>query len=171
MGVHGDPDQSFVWYYKAAAQGLPDAQYKIGFCLEKGMGTIRSDSEAVTWYRKAAEQGLVDAQLALAICYEEERGVKRDYRQKLYWYRAAAEQGMAHAQAKAARCYYYGQGVDERDYAEAYKWALIADRNGSEEAGELLEALRKNYEKRITPEHLAEGEKRANTFKPKKAQR
>jgi len=42
---------------KAAEQGDAEAQSKLGFRYERGMGVPRSLAEAVKWYHKAAEQG------------------------------------------------------------------------------------------------------------------
>ena len=45
----------------AADQGLADAQFKSGVCLEHGQGVSRDLSEAARYYKMAADQGVVEA--------------------------------------------------------------------------------------------------------------
>lgn len=66
-------------------------QYKIGECLEKGIGVEKNSRAAVEWYQKAAEKDNEKAIIALAHCYEDGIGVQKDlkkayqlYHNKLY---------------------------------------------------------------------------------------
>jgi TPR repeat protein len=63
-GVDKDYQQAIAWYTKAAAQQFADAQFRLGFMNEKGLGTPQSDQAAVDLYQKAAHNGSVDAQRA-----------------------------------------------------------------------------------------------------------
>jgi TPR repeat protein len=49
------------------------------------------------------------------------------------------------------------------DPVEAYKWLLLAARQGDEHAKKTMTIL----ENKITPEQIAEGQKRAREFKPR----
>ena len=73
------------------------------------------------------------------------------------------EDNFALAQYDLGMCYQYGTGVAE-DSVEAYKWLLLAARQGDEDA--------KNYttwmeSKQLKPEQIAQGQKRAREFKPR----
>ncbi len=49
------------WYLSAARQGRPEAEYKVGYLFEKGMGIPASKSDAIAWYQKASAHGYPDA--------------------------------------------------------------------------------------------------------------
>lgn len=50
-------DEAYEWCLRAALNGLPKAQYTLGYFLENGTGTHRDILEASRWYRKAAGNG------------------------------------------------------------------------------------------------------------------
>ena len=77
------------------------------------------------------------------------------------WYRKAAEQNYAAAQYNLAICYERGDGV-AKDWAEAYKWLLLAARQGDEDAKKNMTEL----ESKLTPEQIADGKTRARDFVP-----
>jgi TPR repeat protein len=54
-----------TWYQKAADQGFAEAQFRLGYMYEKGLGTKASLDDAIAQYKKAASNGSVDAQRAL----------------------------------------------------------------------------------------------------------
>ena len=118
--------------------------------------------EAVKWYRKAAEQNFAKAQHNLGICYEQGEGVAKDQVEAVKWFRKAAEQNYALAQNNLGVCFYNGDGV-AADWVEAYKWRLLAARQGDEDAKKSMTVL----ESKLTPEQVAQGQKRANDFKPR----
>ena len=78
------------------------------------------------------------------------------------WYRKAAEQNDADAQYNLAVCLEKGEGVG-KDPVEAYKWVSLAARQGDENAKKTMTTL----ENKMTPEQIAEGQKRARDFKPR----
>lgn len=45
-----------VWYDRAAAQGHPEALFKMGVMYENGWGVKRSLSRAVSWFQRAVKQ-------------------------------------------------------------------------------------------------------------------
>jgi TPR repeat protein len=65
QGVARDEAQAAVWLRKAADQGLPRAQYKLGVMYEKGQGVAQDNAQALAWYRKAADQGFEEAKSRL----------------------------------------------------------------------------------------------------------
>ena len=163
--VAKDDAKAAVWYRKAAEQGQADAQYAYGLCCFKGKGVAQDYVEAVKWFRKAAEQGNADGQNGLGICYVEGKGVPEKYGEASMWFRKAAEQGNAPAQLSLADNYYRGKGV-QKDFVEAYKWASLPSASGDESALKWRDYLMS----KMTPEQIAEGQKRAAAFVPKKSE-
>ncbi len=117
------------------------------------------------WGRDA-EQGDADAQNNLGAMYEVGQGVLRSYVEALKWYRRAAQQGDAYAQYRLGFMYYMGQGVsrDYLHYVEAYAWLSLAAARGENRARPLREIVAG----KMTPEQIAEAEKLAREWKPKK---
>jgi len=157
------------WCRKAAEQGDADAQYKLGCCYWRGRGVTRDEQEAVKWYRKAAEQGNVEAQFWMGFSYDVGLGVSKDDKEAVKWYRKAAEQGDAAAQWSLGIFCFNGKGVPQ-DYVEAYKWYNLAAANdltakASAAIGVQSPAeLRDQIANRMTPDQIAEGQRRASQF-------
>ena len=161
-GVAKDQVEAVKWVRKAAEQNLARAQKNLGICYDKGEGVTKDQAEAVKWFRKAAEQNYADAQNDLGASFYNGEGVAKDQVEAVKWFRKAAEQNLAKAQFNLNVCYYNGEGV-AKDYVEAYKWLLLAARQGDEDAKKNLTAL----ESKLTPEQIADGQKRAREFKPR----
>jgi len=109
-----------------------------------------------THLKKAAEQGDADAQYDLATMYHNGEGVPQNYAEAAKWYKKAAEQGDEISQHNLARMYLRGEGVPQ-DYIEGYVWLSIASAKGHEEAKQDLLVI----ESEMTPEHIAEAQKKA----------
>jgi TPR repeat protein len=77
--------------------------------------------------------------------------------------RVAAELGLSSAQSDLGVQYARGRGVERND-VEAYKSFTIAIKNGRQEAA----TNRKLLEKRMSDQNIAEGERQAAEFVPKK---
>ena len=88
--------------------------------------------------------------------------MESDQVEAVKWYRKAAEQNYAAAQYNLGICYEYGRGVTE-DSVEAYKWVLLAARQRDEDAKNYMTVMES---KLLTPELIANGQKRAREFKP-----
>jgi TPR repeat protein len=88
--------------------------------------------------------------------------VARDWVQAVKWYRKAAEQNFAAAQLNLGLCYVRGDDVAD-DLVEAYKWLLLAARQGDEDAKKRMTWLENN----LRPEQIAQGQKRTREFKPR----
>jgi len=163
LGVGKDLVEAVKWYRKAAEQNNAAAQHDLGFCYENGQGVEKDEVEAVKWYRKAAEQNNPGAQNGLGICYYNGQGVAKDEVEAVKWYCKAAEQNFAIAQNNLGLCYAQGKGVT-KDEVEGYKWFLLA-------AGQGFDAAKKNMavsESQLTREQIAEGQKLARNFRPRK---
>lgn len=56
-GAEEDKIESAKWFHRAAEQGNPDAQYRLGLCFFKGEGVVRDAVEAYKWLLLAAISG------------------------------------------------------------------------------------------------------------------
>ena len=161
-------DQKPIEEVKAKAEaGDAESEMELGRRYNKGEGVVKDQVEAVKWIRKAAEQNLAAAQYNLGVCYGRGDGcrdaVAEDDVEAAKWYRKAAEQNYAAAQYNLGVCYDRGDGVAE-DWVEAYKWLLLAAKQGHKAPKEHMTLLES---KLLTPEQTAQGQKRAQAFKPR----
>lgn len=154
----------------AAEKGHPRAQNLLGFIYdkgnipraddgefiyEKGWGMTQDYAEAARWYRRAAEAGFIKAQNNMGWMYYEGRGVPKDYREAAKWFYNAALRGDADGQSNLGLMYQFGLGV-EKDRVEACRWYLLAEAQGNQTASGNMSTIR------ITPEGMAEAQKRAS---------
>ncbi len=163
IGVPTNYDEMVKWCRKAAEQGYAVAQNALGVWYEQGFGVKQDYVEAAKWYCKAAGQGNVEAQEKFAEFLSYGKGVPQDYVEALKWYRKAADQGDAVAQYSLGNQYYRGYGVI-RDYVEADKWFNLASAQGLDFARKSLSVV----EQSMTPGQIAEAQKLAREFVPKK---
>ena len=104
-GLDQNDLEALSWYLKAANQNWPDAQYRLGYMYETGLGTAKDVQRAVSLYRSAAEGGYPDAQNLLGVLYATgSDGLPHDDNLAVDWYRKAAEQGFAKAEKISATC-------------------------------------------------------------------
>ena len=146
-----------------AESGDASAQFNLGHSYYMGEGVTKNYVEAVKWCRKAAEKNNASAQFNLGVCYSNGNGVVEDDVEAVKWYRKAAEQNDAYAQYNLGTCYASGEGVP-KDAVQGYMWFLLAGVQGTELAKKNIEII-KNM---MTPEQIAEGQKLAREFKPRK---
>ena len=88
----------------------------------------------------------------------------KDFAQAVTWTRKAAGQGYSHAQFGLSLLCERGDGI-AKDYVEAYKWSSLAASQGGEQEKQWLAIL----ERRMTKEQIAEGQRLAREFMPRKA--
>ena len=161
-GVPQDDEGAVKWFRKAAEQGDADAQFLLGLTYEIEGSPIKDYKEAVKWFRKAAEQGNADAHYYLGRSYYDGKGVVQDYKEAVKWYQKAAEQNHVGAQSGLGWMYYKGEGVPQ-DYVTAHVWYNLAGA-GNETVRELRDSIAKN----MTPVQIAEAQRLAREWKPKK---
>jgi len=156
--------QVLVEIRAGADKGDAKARYELGRAFFSGtLGVARDETEAVKWFRKAAEQNVADAQYNLGVCYAIGQGVTEDDAEAVKWFRKAAEQNYADAQYNLGVCYDSGEGV-AKDEIEAYKWWLLAAGHGNDDAKYNMTIV----ENKMTREQIAEGQRLARDFKPRK---
>ena len=93
-GVKKDHKRAAGWHLLAADAGLADAQFALGYLLEKGTanGTVLDTPDfvgAVHWYSRAANQGFGPAQQNLAQLHMRGQGTARDLTLAYKWFALA----------------------------------------------------------------------------------
>ena len=128
-GVTQDYLKAKVYYEKAAAQGMPEAQGNLGIIYDNGFGVKQDYLKAKEWYEKAAAQGNVDAQFNLGNIYFYGDGVKQNYLKAKEWYEKVAAKGMPKAHYNLGIMYYNGFGV-KQNYLKSKEWFIKACNGG-----------------------------------------
>jgi len=147
-----------------AEQGDAEAQFLLGSMYDSGLGVLKSYAESGKWYLKAAAQGVAEAQYELGLrYYEYGKKAKTNYTTAFSWFFKAANQGFVPAQYSVAVMYGLGQGVPQEN-VKAQKWFNIAAAQGVRRAVEAREA----FALQLTRDQIAEGERRAALFVPKR---
>jgi hypothetical protein len=126
-----DPLESERCMWRAAENGVPEAQFWLGVAFEQHLWFgVTDKQEALKWYKRAAESGLPDAENELGERYEDGDGVEQNYAQAAYWFRKAAEHvpnlgGAGQGRNNLGNLYVEGHGVP-KDYVQVYMWLSLA---------------------------------------------
>jgi hypothetical protein len=140
-GVDRDFAKAAALFRDAAARGRdPDAQYALAVMLERGMGTVKNQREALNWYRRAAKTGHSRALLNLGFAYVRGVGVPQDYKKAREYFELAAAKNLAEAQYNLGLIYEHGLGI-KKDVPMAFKWYSLAVANQNAPAGKALDRL------------------------------
>jgi len=101
-GLAVDSAQALAFFRLAAAQGLDEAQWELGFMYGDcfGDGVAHDDAEALRWYQLAAAQGHPDALYSVALYHEYGLGVRKNVAEAIRWYRRAQAAGHTDAADK-----------------------------------------------------------------------
>jgi hypothetical protein len=166
QGVPKDLGKAAKWFRKAAEQGNAVAQHYLASLYYQGKGVPQDFAEAAKWYRKAAEQGNAVAQLYLASLYYQGKGVPQDFAEAAKWHRKAADQGLSIAQALLGCLYVDGDGVPQ-DYAEGYFWLNLAVASSNGDLNLRARKIRDSASKKLTPQQIADTQRRAREWSPK----
>lgn len=121
-------------------------------------------------FKPIAKQGNAKTQYNLALMYDYGQGVPQDYAEAANWYRRAAEQENANSQYNLGVMYAKGQGVPQ-DYVLAHLWFNIAASQFPVSNREKREQAVKNRDRAaslMTPAQIAEAQRLAREWKPKK---
>ena len=161
--VTQDHAEAVKWYQKAAEQGVAEAQVNLGFMYAEGRGVSRDYGAAMKWYRKAAGQGVAKARFNIGLMHQNGWGVPADDARALKWTRQAARQGYADAQVNLGFRYAVGHGVP-KDLVRAHMWSNLAAERGNEMAMD----NRAVVAAKITPAEIAEAQRLAREWVPKK---
>jgi hypothetical protein len=136
-----DDDDPIKVFFRKAADGTAEDQFKAGQMYETGKDVRRNDSIALKWYKKAADKGMAEAQYKVGMMYRWGKGAKKSSFSAARWIQAAAEQGHPHAQVALGQMYRSGKGVP-KDETAAFKWFLKAADQNDPDAQKILAELK-----------------------------
>jgi TPR repeat protein len=159
---NGDYAAALREFMPLAKQGNAVAQWKLGSMYYYGWGVQQDDKEALRWSRLAADQGNAAAQSNLGAMYHSGRGVPQDDKAAVRWFRLAADQGDPDAQGLLGDSYSKGLGVPQ-DYVQAHMWFNLAGASGNAIGIENRDSIAS----KMTPDQIAEAQRRAREWKPK----
>lgn len=160
-GVAKNMAEAAIWLRKAAEQKHPKAQTALALCHARGAGVKRNQVEAVKWLQAAISQNYAEAEYLLGLLYTAGDGVVKSMPNAIALFRKAAEQNLPQAQSLLGMMYYNGEGVT-KNYIEAYTWLLLSAGQGDQDGKQYVSVV----ERKMTPEQIAEGQKRAASFRP-----
>jgi hypothetical protein len=160
----GDYSKAYALLLPAARKGNPIAQHRVGILYAFGLGVPQDFAAATGWFRKAAEQGQGESQFSMGMRYLLGQSVAQDDTEAARWFRLAAEQGVGMAASMLAELYAKGRGVP-RDLVEAYQWLAVA---GDQIEPNRVTVTLGDLENKLTPEQLAEAQRRVKEFVPKR---
>ncbi len=170
LALARDYRRAAAWFEKAALQGHARAQFSLGFLYYYGAGpgaggaetAVAADAgQALRWLTLAGEAGNPMAAYLLSRIYHYGQGVPAERETALRWARLAAERGITGGQFEAA-VLLGSRSADAVAWVEAYKWFLLAARQGHPAAGANLETLGK----RLNVKEIAEAEAAAAAWTP-----
>lgn len=118
---------------------------------------------ALREFKPLAELGNARAQFNLGYMYDKGHGVPQDFQEAVRWYRLAAEQEYVRAQTHLGAMYERGAGVPQ-DYVLALMWLNLAAAQDQKD----VVVIRDKLAKGMTPTQIAEAQKLARKWKPKK---
>src|SRR5258708_37229843 len=75
-----DRKKAFEYWNRAAHLGHVLAQFYLGTCYDRGIGTSRNLKLAKKWYEKTARLGVMGGQFNLAFMYRDGIAVRKDLR-------------------------------------------------------------------------------------------
>ncbi|MBE2180832.1 MAG: toll/interleukin-1 receptor domain-containing protein [Chthoniobacterales bacterium] len=136
-----NPEESLVFFKKAAAQGMPRAMAEVGLMLSNGDGAPMDLTEAAAWLKKSAEAGSTDGMLLYAECLLGGKGVPVNEAEAATLYTQAAALGNLGAKMHLARMYQKGIGMPAPDPKEAFRLYQEAADQGYVEAQGRLGAM------------------------------
>ncbi len=136
---------------------------------------------ALQEFKPLAEQGIAEAQFSLGLMYWHGRGVPQDSAEAAKWYRLAAEQGqattrsgrraIATAQFSLGAMHADGAGVPQ-DYILAHMWfSLAGSRFPPGPDRDFAAKYRDFAATKLTPAQIAEAQRLAREWKPKRSGR
>jgi TPR repeat protein len=153
-----------IWNLMALAKNAKETLgtvQKVQGQAVQGYGMLqRFQSSLVQKDYERAMAGSRQAQFEMGERFFQGLGVARDYEEAAIWFKLSANQGHSRAQYFLAMMCFLGRGLAP-DPAEAYKWIYLAAASREES---VLNTKQK-IASRISPDAMAEGEKRAAAMK------
>ena len=118
--------------------------------------------------KERAAAGDPEAQFSLGKNYEAGRsGLKQDYAIAASWYQKSADQGNAYAQASLGILYHSGKGLPHDD-VRSEMWLIISADHVDKGDRDTIIEMRDSVARHLTAQQVAEAQKLAREWKPKK---
>lgn len=117
----GDMEKMFEYGLKSAKLGNSDAAYLVACCYDEGVGTDKSEKEALFWLESSSDAGNAEALNLLAAWYDNGYIVEKSAEKAFKLYKSAAAKGSAEGQCNLACCYIEGV-VTEESPEDAIYW-------------------------------------------------
>ncbi len=121
--VKGDFSALFREMSLLAEKEYPQAQYRLGWLYERGLGVAQDYAKAHQWFAKAIANGDADAIARTGVLYELGLGVEKDYSKAADYYQRAIRANSAAGYVHLGYLYETGKGVtrDREKAAEHYQ--------------------------------------------------
>ncbi|XOQ52200.1 MAG: hypothetical protein ACFWT7_02300 [Succiniclasticum sp.] len=129
--------EAFSWYQQSAEAKIPEAQARLGYFFETGLGTAKNAAKAIFYYREALQGGIQEvlpSLLPLDLSWGEHCAAEKNYGEALACFEEAGKNGETEAMLKAAELRGSREYPEGFDYARAMDWyhAAADSMNGSE---------------------------------------
>lgn len=134
LGISIDPKAAAGWYEKAAAQGVPEAQFQLALLKIDGKYVARDEKSALELMQKAADAGNLLAQFNLAQLYVQRDPGPAGFSLALPYFQKAAASGLPDAQYAMAQIYATGADGKSDDLPKARELLLSAAKQGFDTA-------------------------------------
>jgi len=146
-GTPQDYKLAYKYFSKAAKNGMKEASFMCGQMLENGLGVKRDFKDAVKFYSQAAEEKYPRALYALGKMYQNGLGVKKSIVKAKELYLQSANNGLVGSMYDLGLLY-----EKEKDYDNALKWYIKAEKYMYPNAKEKKEGLCKKYKSKMCRE-------------------
>lgn len=139
----GEFIKAYVLFQQASENDL-DACIYHGFCLEHGVGVDKNGQEATVLYQKGFEVAEKTRESSPAAAFIPEHcSHTSNGQQDRNWnclFKQTVEEGGEHGLTRLGLMYKYGKGI-EQNFGEAVKLLLLAEKKGSNIAGDKVGKL------------------------------
>ncbi len=107
-----DPKEAIRWLMLSADNGNSEAESKVAYLYQNGIGVRKDNEIAVQWFARAARKNYTPAQVALGNCYSVGSGVSADLEKAYTWYEKAARLEDPAGLYNAGVCHIRGLGTE-----------------------------------------------------------
>jgi TPR repeat protein len=142
-GLPKDPENSLIWYGKAAAKNHPDALHDLALLYLEQKTNRAAVQLGDALILRAAQMGHREAQFQCALWYLRD-DIHQDCDAGREWMSTAAENGSTKAEFVLFQSYYYGIGLATncpfytKDKADGIRWRRLAAEHGNLQAQSTL---------------------------------
>ena len=164
-GPRRDQEMAATWFRRAAEQGHLEAIAALGVMHVQGNGVPKDIAEGLRLMRRAAIRGHVCSQAALGVYHMMGYfDVAQDLDKAEKWLRKAAEEEYSVAHRMLAELH-SGRFGGEAEFVEALRWAIIREKfHPHDRIPKLIREIRDRILPLMTPQQIAEAERRANDW-------